>query len=649
MRREPALLHADPNTPPEQFARRGGRADGRPVSDSSLDQSPRSFPELATNGEAPVEDLRRLSGSHNNARPGRGGAPPPTPTRRRRLLRKGSACPLYKRRGSEGAGRIASDNGRSPPPGKIRAKAVLLVLKGVTRFLCCRRLRDEVSSLLETVAESTWIVVVVVGGSCGGFPPVRSGVSKRRLKELKLSSMRKILVVEPVISTYMFAYSLTSPLMQQYVYRRYWEEMVNSTFIDDDNVSYCDRNQSDPTLLKQKEVQEKTSLFAMKVDLCGAVPSILMAFVLVANGERCGRKISLVLPLVGSLICSVFYSFMSFYHLPLVLLLPLAFASGLFGGMATFLGGAFSFIVDLCETQKQKTIRIAVVDSILGLMSGLGGLASGFILKGIGFEWTFLVVSLLHLVNIFYTTCCLDETVRVSGLELRSVKEGFKEIFSGLYILFRSASCEKRTSIILLLCSFMTYLFTVFGGFSLYTLYELNAPLCWSAIYIGYGSAASTVISLAGILVIVSLARYLRDIYLVFIGIFSCIGGMVMTAFATTTLLMFLARVPSVLVYIPIPVLRSMLSKVVLPHEQGTIFACIACLEVVTGTITVAVFNSLYAATVAWFPGFVFLFSAGICLIPLSLLCWILFTTKHEESVVHLMDEEGTSEEHGDS
>lgn len=280
----------------------------------------------------------------------------------------------------------------------------------------------------------------------------------------------------------------------------------------------------------------------MKVDLSGAIPSILVAFVLVANGERYGRKISLVLPLVGSLVSSTFYSLISFYSLPLVLFLPLAFISGLFGGMATFLGGAFSFVVDLCESQKQKTIRIAIVDLVLGLMSGLGGLASGFILKGIGFEWTFLAVSLLYIVTIFYTTCCLDETVRVPEFQAQSLRERFKETFSGFYVLCKSSSPKKQTSIILLLCTFMAYLFVLIGGYALYTLYELNAPLCWDAVYIGYGAAVSTAVSLIGFLGIVFLARCLRDIYLVVIGIFSFIGGMVMTAFATTTLLMFLGE-----------------------------------------------------------------------------------------------------------
>ncbi|XP_070798921.1 lysosomal proton-coupled steroid conjugate and bile acid symporter SLC46A3 [Pituophis catenifer annectens] len=453
--------------------------------------------------------------------------------------------------------------------------------------------------------------------------------------------MKKTLLLEPAISLYIFAYSLTTPLKQQYVYKRIWEETTNSTFIVQDNMSHCELNQSNPTYVKQKEVQEKASLFAMKTDLCGAIFSILVAFVLVANGDRYGRKISLVLPLMGSLTSSIFLFVMSDLSLPLYLFFVFSLVGGLFGDLATFLGGAFSFVVDCCETQKQKTIRIAVVDLIFGFTSGLGGLVSGYILKEIDFMWTFAMISLFHMVNIFYVIFCLDETVKVSAIRTQSWREGLKDTLSGVYMLFKSSSCKKRILIILLLCTFMTYLFTVFGGLSLYVLYELNAPLCWDAIYIGYGSAVSTSVSVTGFLGIVFLSRYLRDSYLVFIGIFSYMGGSIMTAFANTTLLMMLVRIPSMLLFIPIPVIRAMLSKIVLPNEQGALFACIACLEVVTGTISITVFNTIYAVTVAWFPGFSFLFSAGFCIIPLSLMSWFMYVTRHEEDYAQLPTEEG--------
>lgn len=52
----------------------------------------------------------------------------------------------------------------------------------------------------------------------------------------------------------------------------------------------------------------------------------------------------------------------------------------------------------------------------------------------------------------------------------------------------------------------------------------------------------------------------------------------------------------------------------------GALFACLSFLESLTNNVSSGVFNSIYAATVAWYPGFVFSLSAGLCFIPLSAL-----------------------------
>lgn len=52
----------------------------------------------------------------------------------------------------------------------------------------------------------------------------------------------------------------------------------------------------------------------------------------------------------------------------------------------------------------------------------------------------------------------------------------------------------------------------------------------------------------------------------------------------------------------------------------GALFAAIGFMESLTNNVASGVFNSIYAATLTWFPGFVFLLSAGLCVIPLSTL-----------------------------
>lgn len=58
--------------------------------------------------------------------------------------------------------------------------------------------------------------------------------------------------MEPVIFFYVFAFSLTTPLVQQFIYRRLWEQEYNSTFISDSNASHCEQNKSSPAYIKQK-------------------------------------------------------------------------------------------------------------------------------------------------------------------------------------------------------------------------------------------------------------------------------------------------------------------------------------------------------------------------------------------------------------
>ncbi|KAJ1114057.1 hypothetical protein NDU88_002296 [Pleurodeles waltl] len=130
--------------------------------------------------------------------------------------------------------------------------------------------------------------------------------------------------------------------------------------------------------------------------------------------------------------------------------------------------------------------------------------------------------------------------------------------------------------------------------------------------------------------------KCLKEPYIIFIGLFSWTSGMLMSGFAKTTLLMFLVRVVIVFAFMPLPIFRSMMSKVVLDSEQGALFGCIACLESLTATVSGVVFSCVYATTVMWLPGFSFLLAAGLVLIPMSLV-WAIMLIGYEEEQPHTL------------
>ncbi|XP_043929201.1 solute carrier family 46 member 3 [Protopterus annectens] len=433
--------------------------------------------------------------------------------------------------------------------------------------------------------------------------------------------MKKFLLVEPCLALYSFAVILTYILVQQYVYQRLWKEMNNATVHESDNSSLCNQNTSDPSYIKQQEVQKRTSLFYMYLELTGLIPSLVVTLIIVAYSDHRGRKITILLPLLGALLTSVIYFCVSYFSLDLNAFFAVYLINGFLGGLATFLGGCFAYVADLCNDPKQKNMRMALVDMIFGLLGGIASLTSGYFVNAVGFSWPFLIASLLHFINIIYVIFFLEETVHVEeSQQMASSLEYIKDLFSGVFLMFKTSAFNKRLLIILMLIAFMTYNFANVGGASLFTLYELNTPLCWNTVLIGYGSALSTLVFVTSFLGVALLSHFMRNIYIVLIGMCSSIGGLICTAFAKTTLVMFLVRLPSLLSIMPLPVLRSMMSRIVLPSEQGALFACVACLESLSTTVSLAVFNSIYASTVLWFSGFSFILAAAICLIPFCII-----------------------------
>ncbi|KAM9846597.1 lysosomal proton-coupled steroid conjugate and bile acid symporter SLC46A3 [Aulostomus maculatus] len=440
--------------------------------------------------------------------------------------------------------------------------------------------------------------------------------------------MKGLFLVEPVVALYAFSSFLIYPLVQQYVYRRLWQELTNSTYPISDNTSRCAPTNSSSSNQSShfEEVQRQASLFSLYAEVFSTIPSLVVTLMLVAYSDRGGRKITIILPLIGTLIYTLSFLTVSFFELNIFLLIGSSILSSFFGGLGTFLGGCFAYVADLCEDGRQKTLRMAGLDMMIGLLSGVAAISTGYFLRATGFNWPFLTSALCQCLTLFYAIFILEETVKETPTDAVSLnaspqRSATRQMVYGVYQMFSGANRSCKMTLVLLLLIFLSFSFTYIGGVSLMTLYELNEPLCWTEILIGYGAALSTtvfLISFVGVLAFTYCG--VPQLVIILMGILSVIAGMILVAFSTTTLLMFLARVPMLLAIMPLPVLRSMMSKIIPKSQQGALFACLSFFDSLTTNISTAVFSSIYAVTVSWFPGFVFLLSAGLCVIPLTLL-----------------------------
>lgn len=269
---------------------------------------------------------------------------------------------------------------------------------------------------------------------------------------------------------------------------------------------------------------------------------------LVAYSDRGGRKIAIIMPLIGTLIYTLAFLTVSYFELNIYLLIGSSLLSSLFGGLGTFLGGCFAYIADLCEDGRQKTLRMAGLDMMIGLLAGVASISTGYFLRAAGFNWPFLTSALCQCLVLLFAVFILEETVKKTPsdamiLNGSTQNSALKQMLCGVYQMFVGASHRCKTILILLMIIFASFSFSYVGAITLMTLYELNEPLCWTEILIGYGAALSTtvfLVSFVGVLVFTYCG--VPQLLIVMIGILSVASGMVMVAFAKTTSLMFIGK-----------------------------------------------------------------------------------------------------------
>lgn len=216
-------------------------------------------------------------------------------------------------------------------------------------------------------------------------------------------------------------------------------------------------------------VQKETSIFLLQSELFFLIPSLISALLLVSYSDHCGRKVAIIPPLVGDALFTLSYVIVSRFSLSLKYLLAASFLTGLMGGPTSLIGGCFAYVADLCgeDLKGQKTVRMARLDMILGVLSGLASLCTGFYIKVAGFTWPFLTAALLHLLNLLYVVGVLKESLVLPGSSLSTPSpsevprirraEALTARLQGVYLLFASSTRRRNIALLLLLAAFAFY------------------------------------------------------------------------------------------------------------------------------------------------------------------------------------------------
>lgn len=445
------------------------------------------------------------------------------------------------------------------------------------------------------------------------------------------------MTVEPVLFLYMFCFFMSFPLIQQLAFKKICLEKYDTETCK--NLTKADED----------FVQGHTSQWILHQSIALAVPSIFASLIYGSWSDKAGRKLILVLPSIGGALLYVSHILNSvFMSLDVNLILIGVFISGLFGGFATTLLGVFSYISDITD-KVQRTSRIAVLESMTFLGATAGNLLGGVLVDHGSFMAAFGVCLAVNLITILYIWFLLPESYFPE--DDREVKcslivvHVYNHLKKSLQVLTKQRPRHQRRNVLVVIFGAMSFVLIIFAGYNDITpLYSKHSPRNFSPSLIGYLMAeVSFIRGLGTVLVIPLLAKLFKwsDFVIATAGASVTIGFYIFLALSSKKWMMFVAGLLAIGSAMPVPCLRSFLSKQVESSELGSLFAVVASLEVVETLLGSLIFNSIYTATVSRQPGFCYFLISGMLLLPISSMIWLYVSQRRENQQAEMGTSEG--------
>ena len=215
-----------------------------------------------------------------------------------------------------------------------------------------------------------------------------------------------LITVEPVLFLYMLAAFLNFPILQALLYSKVCTQTYNSSFCHQmSNSTFQEEHKSE-----DKYLQSETSFWILKSNIALAVPSCFTVFFFIGTwGDKIGRKLPVILPIVGCLVYTMGNVINSLYmSVSINYLLIGIFVNGLCGGYIGVMMAVYSYITHVASDQN-KTIRVAVLEAMTSLAGTVGVFISGVMLEKTSFVFVFSFNSVVLFIALLYSILWVED------------------------------------------------------------------------------------------------------------------------------------------------------------------------------------------------------------------------------------------------
>ncbi|XP_036148913.1 proton-coupled folate transporter [Monomorium pharaonis] len=475
------------------------------------------------------------------------------------------------------------------------------------------------------------------------FSPGRNKVLRKYFGWLKHVS------VEPTMWLFLMAFMFTSVVEQDFF--RYKACRVDHGYSEETCIHLNDNDNKD---IKTK-VQMTVSEFHQWNDIAGHVIPIILAMFYGNWSDRRGRKLPLVLGLIGKLVYSfmiVINSLMDTWNLNMVVYtatLPMS----ILGGEVAIFGSCFAYISDVSSVQ-QRTMRITILD-VVYLSTIPSGVALGSYvfahLVNMSYAIMFAVNATLLLLAIVYSLVWLkwQTSPRQQPLSGANWLLDFfdrRHVVTTMRTLVKSRRNHGKLHLWLLLLAMCLYTFQrdEKPKSQMYTSLIFN----WNVTdFSNFKTFQSTLFVLAMLIGVPIMSKLIgmKDTFIVAVGAIAHAAGRIVFILANRPELFYVGAAVAALGPVVAPILRSMTSKLVPVEERGKVFAMLSVCDNAVPLLSGTLYSQLYNATIKTAPNSFYWLTFATQIAVLLLIQLINFTSwsKHATEQEDYIDDEAVA------
>ncbi|XP_006623247.1 thymic stromal cotransporter homolog isoform X1 [Apis dorsata] len=437
--------------------------------------------------------------------------------------------------------------------------------------------------------------------------------------------------VEPTMWLFMMAFMITSVVEQAFF-------VYKSCRVDHGYSEKICSNLNDNETIKTA-VQLTVSNFHQWNNIAGHIVPIILAFFYGNWSDRRGRKLPLIMGLLGKFIYSfmiVINSMMDTWNLNTVVYFA-TLPMGMLGGDVVIFGSCFAYISDISSIQ-QRTLRITILDVIYLSTMPTGVALGSYIYTNVvnkSYTIMFIINASLLFLAILYSLIklkwqTLPQQQVLMGTNLLTDFFDKKHIIATIKTVIKTRPDHGKLHLLFLLIIMMLYVFQRDEKpmSFLYAQLKFKWDVNTYSNFRTFQSSTFVLAMLIGVPIMSKLMK-IRDTIIVAIGAIAHASGRIIFALAKIPELFYVGAGVAALGPIVAPVLRSMTSKLVTIEERGKIFAILSVCDNAVPLFSSILYSQLYNATINSAPSSIYWLTFITQIFVLFLILIIHFSIKN--------------------